>query len=342
MRMPRVTPILTQVPTGHRLVLRNAWVSRFDDPADPKGYSIDSEGWQFWLPLLWHMFVALVDIRPRALDPEAFRVNTVDGQEVDVDVRAVERLKRDSAGKIAKAEVYKVAIQVEAEGGLGRDEIVLQVLTAALNAATSSYPAITYSPDELRRRTAEDGVPGGTIELSPEQEEVKTAIQKQTRLNLDGIHPRYWSWLCRWQITKDAVSGAITSIVVDSAKGLVELTTRELQDLARYIRQLTEEELSKYGLEFTEVKVQSINPAGSLAVALRRRAAAQVEAGTAEREKDYLQTVLQALSAAPAERRIAWEAVVVVANMFADAFRDALGGLQSKARQLPQRPAPRS
>lgn len=86
------------------------------------------------------------------------KVNTVDGQKVIINVRTVDQVFRkcDDDGtdhEIDVANIYKVAILVESEGGFGRRQILHQVITTALNAATSAYPAITYTIADLREGT---------------------------------------------------------------------------------------------------------------------------------------------------------------------------------------------
>lgn len=119
-------------------------------------------------------------------------------------------------------------------------------------------------------------------------------------------------------------------------RGLVELTQKELITLSKDVQQVTRKELKEYGLEFTTVQVKSINAAGSLEVALRRRAAAQVEVSTAAQERDYLTTILSALSdSSSPDKRIPWETAVIVGHQLLDTFRDWLGNLQANNAQLP-------
>lgn len=333
------TPIIFQVPTAMKFVLRNAWFSNSDNPGHPGWYTTWDEGYSFWLPVVWHQVVALVDLRPHAHDPRDYRVNTIDGQHVDVNVRFVDRVinepkirrrnpdtgeevevlddeAEDKKENVLGNPIYLNAIKVESEGGIDRDQIVGQVLTKALNIATADYPSITCSPEDLR----------STEEKSLTLDEWHQKIIKRIP-RLEKVPPRYWEWM--YYLSKIDLEGTGEIPKEARKKGLAELNETELNILSIKIRNIANQELAEYGLQFDEVSVQRITLAGPLLKALKRRAAASVEMDTAGQEKRAVEIMMEALS--PSNRNAAAEVAVLLVNRMLDTVRDVAGYRQDKA-----------
>lgn len=354
----QITPFIYQVPTARRLVFRNVWRSRSDDPGKPIGYRTSHEGYSFWLPILWHTPVALVDMRPIARDARDYQVNTMDGQRVFIDVRTIDRVKpkllssapdvpevgEDVSTDSVKEEfpgdpVYRYAIQVESEGELTRDKLIQQVLTKALNVATSGYTAVTYMPEDLKSdRDVDEKVPEGDqpdADESVDQEdnegkEHDTDILKKFP-RLKTVPRRYWDWL--YDTSKEPEDKE------SRKRGLAELDARELEVLSGRVKKIANKELAMYGLEFVETSVQRISLSGSLAKALKRRAAAGIEVSTAGQERDAARKMIEALSE---DSRTAFtETVVLVANRAFDTLRDIFGYSQTgpTPQSLEEQPA---
>lgn len=79
--------LIRNIPSNHVWILRYAFHS---DPGDethePKGYVAKREGWRWYLPYLLHVDMGLIDMAPKARDPEKLtKVNTSDNQTAEVD-----------------------------------------------------------------------------------------------------------------------------------------------------------------------------------------------------------------------------------------------------------------
>lgn len=114
--------IIRNIPSNQVWVLRNAW---FSDPGSienkeitdstgkkttvtiekepPKGYRAKPEGWRFYIPYLWHIDMGLVDLAPKARDPEDLtKINTSDNQTAEIDWQ-IETVIDDSVKFIVRA-----------------------------------------------------------------------------------------------------------------------------------------------------------------------------------------------------------------------------------------------
>ena len=106
--------LIRNIPSNHVWILRYAWHS---DPGDethePKGYIAKKEGWSFYLPHLVHIDMGLVDLAPKARDPEELtKINTSDNQTAEVDWQ-IETIIFDPIRFIVRARNEEGRVQFE-------------------------------------------------------------------------------------------------------------------------------------------------------------------------------------------------------------------------------------
>ncbi len=133
-------PIIFQVPKNHRWILRNVWQS---DPNTREGYEEKNEGWRFYIPKFWQADEGLVSLAPHQLDPNAHTINCIDGNDVEVDVRATYCVRAEE----------KAAIKYLLNTASGDvDNIIMQRLKVAINQAmdVASNDAIRWGTDKKK------------------------------------------------------------------------------------------------------------------------------------------------------------------------------------------------
>lgn len=335
-----------QVPTGHNLVMRNVWSSRSDnqpenDAVEPKGYSVLHEGYVFWLPKIWQTVVGLIDMRPINRDPKGIKVQTIDGQNITINVRITDRVMKGYGKKEYGNESYpassqpadedgnpviiqpnspnnvlRFAIRVESDGATDRIPLIEQVLTAALNIATADYPSISYSLRDL-------GIIAATAYKEQQDWEKKTDDEKLQLLPRQLLGWGYWT-------NKD---GSVERVggSPKTKKGLAEFSGQELKTLAKQILSTANDELVNYGIKLDRVEIQSIQVSGPLQAALERRASSIVEAHSASAERSYLAELLNLLP--PGQQNIWATAALIALNQITDKGSDLLGRILGKAKK---------
>jgi len=328
-----ITPFIFQVPTAHRLVLRNVWKSSSENQGRPRGYTVLHEGYALWLPWFWHQVVALKDTRPKTSDPSGVKVQTLDGQTVTVNVRFTSRTMQGFGPDETGDDCFPVDQQPqvdgkpvtidptwannillnairEGEGGINREQLISQVLEAALNSATSDYTAISYSVRDLEiiAETA-FGKPGQAQQPAPPPDD-KARIQALPR--------QLWGWGV-WTLQNGDLK-LDSSGKLKTKKGLAEFNRKDLDNLSREIQGIVNAELVQYGLRLDKLTIQGISTSGPLEAALIRRAAATIETHTAAQERSAMAELLALL---PEGQQSVWATTILIAlNQFADRVTD--------------------
>jgi hypothetical protein len=335
----KVTPWLFDVPPGHRMVFRNRWLSSSDNRPgkrseeagrrpeevveDPKGYTVDGEGFSFWVPKILHQPLGPIDLRPINRDPGKLKVQAMDGQDLNINGRFVERVMKgygseelgnecfprdrqpsDNGNAIvipagALNNTLRFAILVESEGATDRLPLVNQVVTAALNSATANYPAISYTIDDL------EVIAEIAFDKERNQQEGKRKPQLKTRIKRLPGQLVGWGF---WPIGGGEVE--FEDGKPRPKKGLGEFDTKELRALGDQILETANKELMTYGFKIDQLDVQSIELPPALQTALRRRAASIVEMHSAQAERSYIQELLKLL---PEGEQNTWAALALIA-----------------------------
>lgn len=161
-------PVILNIPKNTAMVVRNAWRS---NPQTGGGYIAKREGWNFWVPTIWHVFEGFVDLMPVQEDERPMESNSQDHQLVTIDTQVTYW--------VDDPVLFKIMVKSFQDAS----KLVFQKLTIILNSASSS-------------KTEQELTGMGKAELRQFSNEASTDLNAaladygiETKVGIQNIHP---------------------------------------------------------------------------------------------------------------------------------------------------------